>query len=695
MKRTSLFNVKLYAEGLHQTMVFGILTMIITELATLLGFAGALISQYSLLRDYSYGYLFANCVADITTISPLFTFASLISALVLPLILFGFMNKRNQSDFYHVLPHKRSTIFFSFTCSILTWILANMLLSFVSGFCLYSCFLKETYIYSFPALLKSFLAVFVMVLLVYACTMLAKTITGTLFSNLIVTALILFLPRFILMMIRLVVLNEVASVTHMAFPFGEFNILCNFMRFYGANDVYYFTKGILYTLILAFIYLSAAFFLFGKRKSESAGQSSPTRTIQAIYRIAVAFVISIVGTLLIVDSILSNQTISAEEYLVIAGIYFAAVIAFFVFEIITTKTSKNLVRILPTLLVVVAINVITGFSTSAIYNGYQKPCPDISKISYVSWSDYNNNGFTFIADYSESNDYFNLQSEKLQLKDQASKKLAVDAWTASINNYYANEPYAPYELKVCLQSGKTLYRNVNLTESQQETLLKIFQNNKEYQKIITTLPDATETKTSIYLDNGNRLFTKEEVLSVYNTFRAEVAETGNTSYFTEYDSSMGNFGFITFYDGQLVQGSFNLTNAYPKTAQLYMDYAMKHVDKDPSWIQEVFSSDKHFYINCMFRGREDGDYFDNSCSDDSRWDPEYQNAFEKAVAWSGQQTKIDITKPFYCFEITIEQEDEKGIWKTSEKYYYIQEQETLPECLQYLISDFRDIQPID
>ena len=115
----------------------------------------------------------------------------------LALTLFSFLNKRNRSDFYHSLPHRRETIFISYSLSILTWIIGAIVLSSAVTSLMY--WIGSQYIaVNYTSVLVYLFNLICASILVYAATLLAMTITGTSFSNVVTALLIIFLPRLIM-----------------------------------------------------------------------------------------------------------------------------------------------------------------------------------------------------------------------------------------------------------------------------------------------------------------------------------------------------------------------------------------------------------------------------------------------------------------------------------------------------------------
>lgn len=193
------FSVGLYIEGLRQLRIVGILGAILlfcSSAITVVGNALSTQRQMELYQDSS--IVLANLSA--LEVAPLLLLLFSVFAPVMTLWLFHFMNKRNSSDFLFAIPQTRMALYCSYTSSIVTW-LAILALSGLIGV-LIPAAIFSTYInIPYHALFLLTLSCFLYSLQVMAAILVAMSITGTMFSNIILSGLILFAPRLLIFML--------------------------------------------------------------------------------------------------------------------------------------------------------------------------------------------------------------------------------------------------------------------------------------------------------------------------------------------------------------------------------------------------------------------------------------------------------------------------------------------------------------
>ncbi|MBP3413680.1 MAG: hypothetical protein J6L81_00585, partial [Clostridia bacterium] len=256
-----LFSMKLYKEGLRQTKLAGLTYLGLTILITLLGYTD-LSCNFNGILEARYIYPFEELIG--------FMFGYVVIAPLLCLSLFHFLNKRSASDFYHSLPQSRTSLFVSFFLVIQTWLTAPVIVGLIS------CAVKFAIIPgghgSFWAFVLFAFSLLSCNMLVSAAVILAMTLASTLFSQLAVSGLIIFLPRTLMIVFYELVSEKNALVPSIYRAGGLFGSV------FGNSDnlVFSSTLGILfsggefgdsisaviYTLILSLVYLAIAWLLF-------------------------------------------------------------------------------------------------------------------------------------------------------------------------------------------------------------------------------------------------------------------------------------------------------------------------------------------------------------------------------------------------------------------------------------------------
>ena len=323
--------------------------------------------------------------------TPLLLLFMYLAPLLMVMKLFAFMNKRRSSDFYHAIPHTRKSLFISFLAGIFTWVIGIMVVVTLLSTIIYV--ISPAVIFSPRILVFSFLGFLAGTLLVISGILLAKGLSGTGLSNLAVATIILFYPRLILMIFNNMFMDITKIIHHQdtnLLTNASYNIAFSIFELYYSMiwyGLFYYAinvsmvGSIIYTFVLAFIYLFLAGFLFIKRNSEVAGKGATNRIMQHAIRCMLVFPI----TLIIPSVILSVRRTTWRSYDTagIVAVVFISLVVYFVYELIVTKRLINVVKAIPSLGIVVFSNVLFIFLLVAGRNGVWNNVPVADEIAGV------------------------------------------------------------------------------------------------------------------------------------------------------------------------------------------------------------------------------------------------------------------------------------------------------------------------
>ena len=309
------------------------------------------------------------------------------------ILLFSFLNSRKKSDFYHAFPLKRESLFFSFAAAIYTWIIATIAVVMAVATALFMLAGAEP---TLNMILNAFLSLAAAALYAATLSMLAVTLTGTLFSNIAVLLMLLWTPPLLSHLFGEGVQSLVPGL-----PFGEatfFGLDLSITLFnpafldYGFSTIGGITSAgiiadIVWTAFLVLLMLVASSFLFARRKSEVAGSSAPNKWLQATYRV----VIALPPLLLVAHEIAfmgmtlhAGSTRGSDLVFSIATATVVSLILMCVFELISTRKWRNLLKIPLSFLMTLALTFIfVGFVWAvAVYEANFTPSPD--EIAWVA-----------------------------------------------------------------------------------------------------------------------------------------------------------------------------------------------------------------------------------------------------------------------------------------------------------------------
>ena len=585
------FSVGLYIEGLRQLRIVGILCVILM-------FGSSLVINVSRALDYRRQatlYPEESLVLypiDGIDAMPLLLIVFCAFAPIMVWMLFRFMNKRNSSDFMFAIPNTRLSIYCSYLSAIITWIAAMVLAGLIGVLlpaAIFSNYLNIMYDTVFLFTLSTFLCS----LQVISVVLIAMSITGTFFSNIVLSGMLLFGPRlFIYMLTSIPESIPFICEAPNSFSFWStsinpiFGFVFEMILGLGTNSsistIFYSAVPMIYSVVLSVIYLLFAAFLFQRRKSETAGKSAPNPLLQAIYRIAITMLYCIAVAVIILFE--CNEMTDGMIFSIIVA-YLIAVALYFLFELVMTKSLRKMWKAAPGLLIVLVLNGVTIFGMrAAIHNAYQfQPTAEqVESISFVSQK-IENGTYIYYNDYIQQKCTDVITDQELISNILENLKEDKDLFeNGGQGNYYSNEPrnrYKGFYFKIKTKS-ETRYRYIRIDPKTQrvlaEQLQQSFQNGNESWRIP---PEPIEGSIWTYNDGS---YNWEEGSEKRTTLFEQLKEELKTVDFLDwYDINHNGTETATFYfhyevhteDKETYQFNIPVYAAlYPKTAELYNTY---------------------------------------------------------------------------------------------------------------------------
>lgn len=586
------FSVGLYIEGLRQLRIVGILGVILLFGSSLVLNVSTALNYRNQATLYPDESVILYPMDGIDTM-PFLLFVFCAFAPIMTWMLFRFMNKRNSSDFMFAIPSTRPSICCSYLGAIMTWITA-MILAGLIGVLLPAAIFSNYLNIMYDTIFQFAFSTFIYSLQVISAVLIAMSITGTFFSNVILSIMLLFGPRLLIFMLLgvqenipllcnnsdslFLLKNSINPIT--GFVFG---IVFGVLEGCSVNSLFYTAAPMIYSAVLSVIYLLLAAFFFQRRKSETAGKSAPNPILQAIYRIAITMLYCIAVAVIILSEC---DDVTDEMIFGIIVAYLIAVALYFLFELVMTKSLRKMWKAAPGLLIVLVLNGVTIFGMrAAIQNVYQfQPTAEqVESISFVQ-QDFGNGDYIYYSDYVQ-NKYADAITDKGLISSilQNLKEDTTLLEDGGRNNYYGNElhgTYTGFDFKIKTKS-ETRYRYIRIDPKTQRALMKqmqqSFQNGNESWRIP---PEPIEGSIWTYNDNGNSWI--DDGSSKQTALFDQLKEELQTIDFTDwYDLNNNGTETATFYFSYEVQTKdketyqFNLpvyASLYPKTAQLYNTY---------------------------------------------------------------------------------------------------------------------------
>lgn len=570
MKQKIRFSPGLYLEGLRQLRLTGIIGVIIMAGITAIMLIS--LGEYDNPTQYT-GISYLPWL--------LLSFVGFMPLLMLQM--FSFMNKRNASDMYHSIPHTRSTMYLSFSAAVITWVLIILFAAVLTGL-IGAWLMPDKIALAYKTLLLWILYCISASLLVGGAILIAKGLTGTLLNSIVLTALVLFFPRFLMsLFIGTLESNPIFDgCLSNSFTASSINpvvgIVFELMGIQygmGVSALAIHIPSIVYGFVLGLIYFAVGGFLFCRRNSETASQSAPSRFMQAVYRVLVAMTMcSAMIVVLFQDIVIYTSDYTDWTMIIIA--YVVIIFVYFLYELLTTRKVKNLVKAIPTLGIVAVLNVAIYFGLAGAYNSAMnfRPAPDeINSVTVLSDSTVGNYG------YMNYTDYVLTKAGGIKLTDQEilndvsyCLELSLDKTEVDVGNLYNDyDNMTPVLLEIETDGG-TYKRNVYMTMDRYQKLSRAVSESKDFQEAWTGLPDAE----IIYIhDNYNAFDTDEEVHELYDMFREETKNADLTDWISlNSGSETCDFTFTT---ECIIQGVSTTLDIYvnekiaPKTVAYYYE----------------------------------------------------------------------------------------------------------------------------
>ena len=509
---THIFNFRLFLEALKRLRVIGLGTAILAlTISVLVPVTTWIQRNDSLSKDVYAMSTQGLCIPAglVVFLAPLF-FA----------VLFSFLQKRKESDFFHAIPYTRTCVYVSFVSAALAFIWTIQLACGVVAGILWSMVPRLTAdiggMFAYVAI--SMLAA----AMLSAFMMLALTVSGTrgscfilffLFAGFVRVVCAIFLGC--LDTIFFIDVNEMWNVSALAPQWLlPLNIVYYWMNFRDACITLYSLSNILYSLVVTVGLFALAGLLYNRRKSEMAGNPAPGVKTQALFRILFTTVLALLIPLLLIN----GNADSALMLVLVVGV----LLVYFLYELITTKRPKNLLRILPGLGIVAGICVafLLSFLGYRTFLVNEKITPD-----EIKWITMESDGFV-------GGTYQDRLSDTLRTDDPELLKVIADRYAVSqkyeregvpqsdYNETYYNRP----EVMVRLKNGRTLYLSISMDDTSRESMQKRFASLEEVKEILYLLPKKSEVE-SAGLSLGSRydiyLGKEDKFYALYDTFCAE------------------------------------------------------------------------------------------------------------------------------------------------------------------------------
>ncbi|MGL5439309.1 MAG: hypothetical protein ACRDA4_02855 [Filifactoraceae bacterium] len=402
-----------------------------------------------------------------------------IMATIIGLILFSYMNNRQQVNFYHSQPLSRRKLFFdNYFASLILGLVPLIIMFLISIGIAISTVGISDYLSNVPKHIIGFSSFYLCGLSV---TVLACQLTGSTIFSIYVIGFLNFLGPF-LSVTFVSILTSNQNKLNISYDFVDFLSPLTFLVSRNSTPISY--KGVLAYLTVSIICTVIGYMLYKIRLSESAGNTIIYKSSGSFIKYVSAFVFSAAFSLMTANIDHINSILFLLSF---AMIFF---ISSLFMEVAFRRSFKNIKRILPTILITTIIATSAVYCSSFITDRVYTKIPDVSKVKTVSFK-LGNDYFYYNTDGDTNNflfdDFLFNDSELIEASlDVVSKIVANGNYD---NDLSSTKNTTTLYIKYNNSPIERIYNNINI-DLLMEELSNIYENPKYKNRYIKLLQDS-------------------------------------------------------------------------------------------------------------------------------------------------------------------------------------------------------------
>ncbi len=593
MNNKKIFSVNMFWQTFKQLKVVGILSMAVTLFFVVFPQINDALYYLKHIKLYGEEQMDASAKMVYASNIDVLSITFILFTPILVLYVWNFLNKKNSSDFYHSLPYKRECLYFSKIAAVFAW---QVIIHVVTYLCLIITFavFKDCFIVEMWMVFRVFLSIFIANLLCGSAISLACALTGNVFSNICLSGLIIFLPRFLCIMIEAFATMKVPTVSdYQVFPLinDAHNIVAGYiLRAFvqiDYNSLMFSVSSLVYTLILAFIYMGLGLLVFKFRKSEAAQKSALNKKLQMAISMTLGFVICFIS---VIFTFAEDE--GDRDYIMLVVFFLVAAFVIIVYELATGKKNHLLQRSVPSILMAYVLSLIFGVLVGTVVDGMLEYAPKAQSIDYIKINGMSDNQASMYG-YRAAN-YFDSIIEGIQIKDKQSCEIVAKAIADNNSIIKNNKQYYKefnsdnyVKMDIFVKDGLIgANRKVYIKSEDINVIATAAGKEEKYRERIKSLPIAEEAAIiwdSAYMDVKNSR-------RIYNIYKEEY-------YNMDYEKILNHMVTpnpliqmsLTFNSkGKTYEAQLPITSETPKAAQSYVEYTNEMcIQKNSSEMNQV------------------------------------------------------------------------------------------------------------
>lgn len=413
-------------------------------------------------------------------------------------ILFSFLHKRKQSDFFHAIPYTRTCVFVSFSAAALASVAAIAVLSALLSGAIYAACPFTSFA---PLDLLSALGVSILsAAFLSSFMMLSLSLTGTPSTTLLLFGLFAGITRVVLALFSYAV-STFTIVQPSFYPFLSIYWYLPFRMFVqgSSEGIPSYAQLVPYTVVVTLAIFAAAGLFYKLRRSEMAERSAPSRRLQSVFRCLFTLPFALLlTTLIMLDDIDFDMALI---------LFVGTLLVFYLYELITTKRAKNLIRATPWLGAVVGGAAVFVLSFALFGAAVHADIPE-EKIKSVSITPVNTTSFESLNSRSTPSD----DERVIDLVSYALDYTRTSGWN------YGGGRVSYRTVTIHKTNGMTVKRGLYFTEENEALLESYLEESEEYVENYLVFPPIESIRSmyfspeglnfydSLYLSNGTERF---------------------------------------------------------------------------------------------------------------------------------------------------------------------------------------------
>lgn len=403
------------------------------------------------------------------------------------LLIFSYLNRRSESDFYHAIPYTRVCVYTSFVAAAMTWMLAILIVSSLAAGLFWTLCPYTTY--SFGGLIGEMLLCCLNAAFLASFATVGVSLMGTPMTGIIAMLLSLCSWRVIVCFAYLS-MEDILRIAPVDEIWGGY-LTPNWILPVALVSEKETTASIVYAAIVALVIFAVGGLLYHLRRSETAGRSVPGRLLQIVCRLLITLPSALCLTYMI---------IGGTEFTSLLILLVVTLLVFYLYELLTTKSARSMMRATPWLgVLVLACLIFTG----AVFAGKAVICKEeigADRIREIGITNASIRGYEELA----ISDYERFLMSEYMSDDPTAIRLAAKAlrdsqeadwndefyqtkggWDDSFTKY---TEYVLFSVRIKLNGGRTITRYIRMPK--QDYI--VFLNALKTDLSLNSLPMADE-----------------------------------------------------------------------------------------------------------------------------------------------------------------------------------------------------------